>query len=240
MPDHLAFAAVVVAAGSSSRFANGKKEYRILDGKPVLAHSLSLFLDMPGCMAVVAVVPPHGRSLAEQVLGDEFLARYADRLLLAEGGLQRADSVRNGLQALVPHQPPLVLVHDGARPWASRILVERVLTALGQQYANGVYPQSPLDALSVIPGIQPTDTIKRVDGSGMVVEHPARSMLRAVQTPQGFPFHALLSVACASPSASASASVTDDAEAWSAAGGRVLVVEGERSNTKITFVEDLA
>lgn len=235
MPDPVAFAAVVVAAGSSSRFAAGKKEYRLLEGRPVLAHSLSTFLDMPGCLATVAVVPPGGLTPAADVLGQAFLHRYASRLLLAEGGAERSDSVLAGLRALETIAPPLVLVHDGARPWASRALAERVLGALAAEYAGSASPDTARGNLAVAPGIALTDTVKVVDPAGMVVQHPARSSLRAVQTPQGFPYRALLAVASTD-----AGSVTDDAEAWARAGGRVLIVDGERCNQKITFPEDLA
>ncbi len=227
------FAAVVVAAGRSSRFGPVKKEYRLVDGRPVLERSLSVFLSMDGCAAVVAVVPPGGIPEARRVLDWEFLELHGARLSFAEGGAERADSVRAGLEALESLAPDIVLVHDGARPFAGAALVARVLEGVslpGRGTGIGV---------ACIPGIPVTDTIKRLDGSGMVEQHLRRSSLRAIQTPQAYPFAALLAVCRDGSLASVAASVTDDAELWAAAGGAVRVVDGERDNRKITFPEDL-
>lgn len=221
------FLAVVAAAGKSSRFGGIKKEYRLLHGKPVLAHSLSLFLDHDDCVLCVAVVPPGGVPDARAALGHGFMARYGGRLLFAEGGTERADSVLAGLRALEaagadPEQ--LVLVHDGARPFASAALLSRVLDGCAETGA-------------CVPGVPVTDTIKRVDAAGFVVEHPPRAFLRAVQTPQGFRFRELLDAYLRLGPARTEA--TDDAELWSRAGRSLMLAEGERSNVKITFPEDL-
>jgi len=88
-----------------------------------------------------------------------------------------------------------------------------------------------------IPGLELSDTIKKIDDKGTIVEHPARPAYRAVQTPQGFQYRGILS-AYLSAGISASAA-TDDSEVWSMAGGTVMVVDGERGNVKITYPEDL-
>ncbi len=218
------FAAVVAAAGRSVRFGGTKKEYRILDGLPVLAHSVLLFLQLRDCAAVVVVVPPGGEGEARAALGPDLVARAGPLLQFAEGGAERGDSVKAGLMALRAVDPELVLVHDAARPWASRALVEKILAETARSGA-------------CVPGVPVADTTKRVDSGGVIVDHLARSSLRAVQTPQGFQYRGLLS-AYLSRGASAVAA-TDDAEVWAMAGGTVVVVEGERDNIKITFPEDL-
>ncbi|HAE21084.1 MAG TPA: 2-C-methyl-D-erythritol 4-phosphate cytidylyltransferase [Spirochaetaceae bacterium] len=234
----MAFCAVVVAAGKSARFGGTKKEYRILDGRPVLAHSLALFLDYPACLACAAVIPPGGEEEARSILGGAFLAAYGERLLLVAGGEQRGHSVLAGLSALFerlsagkglsracpdPGELP-VLVHDGARPWASEKLVARVLE--GVLAYGGCVPALPL-----------SDTVKQVDDSGYVVAHPKRAGFRAVQTPQGFLLAKLLAAYRLDEALLDNA--TDDAELWSAAGYSLITVPGERENGKITFPEDL-
>jgi 2-C-methyl-D-erythritol 4-phosphate cytidylyltransferase / 2-C-methyl-D-erythritol 2,4-cyclodiphosphate synthase len=220
----MAFAAVVVAAGKSLRFGGLKKEYRLLDGVPVLARSLSIFLDMEECLSVVAVVPPGGVAEARLVLGDGFLEAAGSRLSFAEGGAERTDSVLAGLRALEALEPGTVLIHDAARPWADAALVGRVLAGATEFGA-------------CIPGVPVGDTIKQIGSDGFVSGHPSRPSLRAIQTPQGFAYQKLFAAyLAAGPSAAAA---TDDAEVWARTGGRVFLVEGDRRNSKITFPEDL-
>jgi 2-C-methyl-D-erythritol 4-phosphate cytidylyltransferase/2-C-methyl-D-erythritol 2,4-cyclodiphosphate synthase len=234
----MAFCAVVVAAGKSARFGGIKKEYRILDGLPVLARSLALFLDYPGCLACAAVIPPGGEDEARAVLGGAFMSAYGGRLLLVAGGEQRGHSVLAGLSALYgrlgargytgpglsdPAELP-VLVHDGARPWASAALVGRVLD--GVKAHGGCIPVLPL-----------SDTVKQLDDRGFVAAHPRRSSLRSAQTPQGFLLERLLGAYRLDEARLDSA--TDDAELWCAAGHSLYTVPGERENLKITFPEDL-
>jgi len=115
-------------------------------------------------------------------------------------------------------------VHDAARPFATPELVSRVLEALGQ--ADGA-----------VPGVPVTDTVKRVSG-GFVAETPDRSQLVAVQTPQGFRGD-VLRRAYAQP-AEVLAGATDCASLVEATGGRVVVVDGDPGNLKVTTPDDLA
>lgn len=219
------FAAVIAAAGKSVRFGGDKKEYRLLDGVPVISHSVQRFLECRDCAAVVVVVPPDGEAVARTALGQSLLTRAGPRIMFAEGGAHRADSVKAGLMALRSVDPELVLVHDAARPWASADLIRVVLAESARSGA-------------AVPGVPLADTIKTVNADGAVTAHLSRSSLRAVQTPQGFQYRGLLSAYLSAGAKAATA--TDDAEIWSMAGGEVVLVEGERSNIKITFPEDLA
>lgn len=136
------------------------------------------------------------------------------------GGVSRSASVRAGLAA-VPDDVDIVCVHDAARPFASVELYERVIAAV----AGG--------ADAAVPAIAVADTIKVVDESGMVVATPDRSTLVAVQTPQAFRRAALVGAHVGAGDA------TDDAALVEAAGGRVVVVEGDVDNRKITVPADL-
>jgi 2-C-methyl-D-erythritol 4-phosphate cytidylyltransferase len=96
---------------------------------------------------------------------------------LVAGGRTRTDSVRNGLAAL-PDRTELVLVHDAARPFVTAGLIDRVIAA-----ASGT---------AVIPAIRATDTLKEVDEAGEVIATLDRERIWNAQTPQAFPFGALL------------------------------------------------
>jgi 2-C-methyl-D-erythritol 4-phosphate cytidylyltransferase len=137
------------------------------------------------------------------------------------GGDSRSASVRAGLAA-VPDHATIICVHDAARPFASASLFAAVIDAV-RAGADGA-----------IPGVPVTDTIKRIDASGVVVETLHRPELVGVQTPQAFRAGALRTAHAAAPDA------TDDAALVEARGGRVVVVAGDPDNRKITDAGDLA
>lgn len=194
--------AIVVAAGAGQRFG-GPKQFEPLGPETVLERSLSVAQGVAD--GVVAVVPPGA------ILGPGAVA----------GGATRSDSVRCGLAA-VPRDAEVIVVHDGARPFASSHLYEAVIDAV-RAGADGA-----------VPGLPVTDTIKVVDDDGTVVSTPDRGRLVAVQTPQAFAAARLRAAHQGAPQG------TDDAALVEAGGGRVVVVPGEADNRKLTVPEDLA
>ena len=144
-------------------------------------------------------------------------ASVADVVVI--GGATRSASVRAGLAA-VPEDVDVVVVHDAARPFAAPALFEAVVAAV-EAGADGAVPGVPL-----------ADTVKRVVGSEVVATLD-RDGLVAVQTPQAFAAAALRRAHADGREA------TDDAALVEAAGGRVVIVPGDPSNTKITLRTDL-
>jgi 2-C-methyl-D-erythritol 4-phosphate cytidylyltransferase len=136
------------------------------------------------------------------------------------GGATRSASVRAGLAA-VPQDATVICVHDAARPFATAALYAAVIAAV-EAGADGA-----------VPGLAVSDTIKRIDDAGTVVETPDRSHLVAVQTPQAFRAGALRAAHTGGGEA------TDDAALVEATGGRVVVVPGEADNRKLTDPADL-
>jgi 2-C-methyl-D-erythritol 4-phosphate cytidylyltransferase len=137
----------------------------------------------------------------------------------AIGGATRSESVRAGL-ACVPETAAVVVVHDAARPLASHGLFARVIDAV----------RAGADA--AVPALPVVDTLKRVSGRD-VLETVSRESLVAVQTPQAFRAELLRD-------AHARGGIdTDDAALVEADGGKVVVVEGERRNLKLTRADDL-
>jgi 2-C-methyl-D-erythritol 4-phosphate cytidylyltransferase len=196
--------AIVVAAGDGARFG-GAKQFVRLGGVSVVERAVGVARE--ACDGVVVVLPADTELTA------------ADGVQLAIGGATRSDSVRAGL-AVVPDDVDVVVVHDAARPLASRHLFELVIAAVAAG-ADGAVP-----ALAV------SDTVKRVRDD-RVVETVARDGLVAVQTPQAFRAEALRSAH------RIGAVDTDDAALVEANGGTVVVVEGERRNLKLTVADDL-
>lgn len=207
--------AIVVGAGSGKRFGS-LKQFDLFCGKSVLQHSLSAAL--AACDAVMAVVP---EELAETIdlAGEEF---GSERVLMTAGGSTRAESVRCGLSALKAKESgfpegSIVVVHDAARPLASQEIFQRVIAAVRD------------GADAAVPATEVTDTIRHTEAGPV-----DRSLLRAVQTPQAFKAEILEAAHAQSPEA------TDDATLVEAIGGKVVLVEGDPANIKITRPQDLA
>jgi 2-C-methyl-D-erythritol 4-phosphate cytidylyltransferase len=139
------------------------------------------------------------------------------------GGNRRRDSVAAGL-AEVPEDIDYVVVHDAARPLASKELVRALIETLVSRDVDGVVPAVPV-----------RDTLKEVDDQDIVSGTRPRDHLVAVQTPQAFAASALRAA-----HAALEGSYTDDAGMIEENGGRVVVVPGDPRNMKVTFPEDLA
>lgn len=214
-------AAVIVAAGRGSR-AGGDlpKQYRRVGGEPVIRPSLSALAGHPGISLVQPVIHPADAAL--------FGAACAGLALLPPvyGGATRQASVRAGLEALQPHGPDLVLVHDAARPFASAALITRAIAA-GR--ASG----------AAVPVLAVADTIKTVDAAGCVTGTIDRAHLRLAQTPQAFGFAPLLD-AHRRAKAAGRDDFTDDAALAEWAGLKVATFAGEAGNVKLTTDEDFA
>jgi len=212
-------AAIVVAAGQGVR-AGGDlpKQFRRIAGETLLRRALSSFVDAPAVSLVQPVIRSEDAELARtETAGLSVLPPVF-------GGATRQSSVRAGLEALLARKPDIVLVHDAARPFASADLIARAIRAAEKTGA-------------AIPGLPVTDTIKRVDGSGIVETTLDRSSLRLVQTPQAFAFPALIA-AHRRAAEQGRDDFTDDAALAEWAGMKVSVFPGESGNTKFTTAED--
>jgi 2-C-methyl-D-erythritol 4-phosphate cytidylyltransferase len=212
--------AIVAAAGDGRRLGHGRpKAFVKLGGRPLVAYAIDLLEAHPRVERFVVVVPG-GWEEPTALLADELAAGKVAASVV--GGPTRAHSVAAGLSELAD-AASAVLVHDAARPFASAELIDRVLDGL--ESADGA-----------VPGLPVSDTVKRVR-DGAVVETPERAQLRAVQTPQAFRAE-VLRRAYAGPSDELPAA-TDCAQLVERCGGRVVVVEGEAANVKITDAGDL-
>ncbi len=212
--------AVIVAAGEGRRMGGREKLFYPLGGKPLLVLTLAAFQDHPAVGDIVLV----GGERVRERLEKEWRARYGLTKVSAAvpGGPRRQDSVRNGLEAF-GSPPELVLIHDGDRPFISGAVISAVLAA-----APGG---------GAIAAVAVKDTVKMVDGEGVITDTPDRRRLRLAQTPQGFPFPAILEAH--RRARREGREVTDDAALAEWAGLRVRVVEGSYDNIKITTPEDL-
>jgi 2-C-methyl-D-erythritol 4-phosphate cytidylyltransferase/2-C-methyl-D-erythritol 2,4-cyclodiphosphate synthase len=210
--DVMRAAAILVAAGSGSRFGGETpKQYLRLAGKPVIRHAAETLA------AHVALLQPVGDAPAIEAA----LTGLA-HLRPVTGGPSRQDSVLAGLEALEALAPDVVLVHDAARPLIPAGTIPALLAAL--QHAPGAIPAAPV-----------ADTLKRVV-RGTITATVSRDGLYRAQTPQAFRYQVLLAAHRSRPGAAA----TDDASLLEAIGEPVAIVPGSDDNIKLTYTEDLA
>src|SRR5438552_3777857 len=122
--------ALVVAAGLGSRFGGAvPKQYQPLGGANVLRHAVAALAGHPRIANVLVAIRPEDRALFERTVAG---LRVAAAI---EGGATRQDSVRLGLEALASCRPQRVLIHDGARPFPDRALIDRVIDGLDRAAA---------------------------------------------------------------------------------------------------------
>jgi 2-C-methyl-D-erythritol 4-phosphate cytidylyltransferase/2-C-methyl-D-erythritol 2,4-cyclodiphosphate synthase len=210
--------ALIVAAGRGTRVGGPlPKQYRSIGGEPMLRRTVQAFRRHPRVSHVRVVIHRGDRPLYDAAMAG------LDLLPPIEGGETRQESVRRGLESLTELAPGQVLIHDGARPFVTSAIIDRVLDGLAR--ASGAIAALPL-----------TDTIKRATaGETAIRETVERQDLWRAQTPQGFRFDAIL----AAHRAADAADLTDDAAVAAQANLEVIMVPGSEENAKITTDEDL-
>ncbi len=212
-------AAVIVAAGAGIRAGGEKpKQYQYVGDKTVLRWTLEAFTSHPLVSQVITVIGQGHQS--------EYQAakRGMSVVEAVEGGATRQESCRIGIEACAPSAPDFVLIHDGARPFVSHEMIDRVIDAL---HINA----------AVIPVMPVSDTIKFTQ-NGIVQQTLDRASLFSAQTPQGFHFEKIRAAHTAA-AATKNAGLTDDASVAEAYGMKVCVVAGEPANRKLTTMQDI-
>ena len=226
-------AIIVLGAGSGTRLGEPIPKAAVrVQGRTLLDHALQGARESRIAEHVVVTVPAGCESLCPELLEDAHRAEA----LVTVGGDTRTASVVAALDALREAEIAVdyVLIHDCARSFTPPEVYHRVLEGLGTRVAAGT-------VRVVIPVLPVVDTIKTVDASAVVTGTPARSSMRAVQTPQGFEVAALLAAherSRALPPEEAEL-LTDDAMAMEAAGEPVLTVAGHEDAFKVTTPMDL-
>ncbi|MEG3180053.1 bifunctional 2-C-methyl-D-erythritol 4-phosphate cytidylyltransferase/2-C-methyl-D-erythritol 2,4-cyclodiphosphate synthase [Sphingomonas sp. LT1P40] len=208
-------AALIVAAGRGVR-AGGTtpKQFAPLCGKPMLAHSVSALSAHPAITETLVVIGEGQEEQARSALGKN--------VKTVNGGAERRDSVRAGLEALATHGVTRVLIHDAARPFVPPVVIDALLAAL--DHAPGAVPVLPV-----------ADTL--ATGTDTLGDNVPRTGLNRIQTPQAFHLDAILAAHRAWP---VDQEATDDAQMLRRAGHNVLLVPGDPMLEKITHPADFA
>jgi len=219
----MAVHALIPAAGSGRRMgADGNKQYLELGDRPILARTLARLAALTCIDALHVIVPDDERSFCRDQVVDRFgLTKVRS---IVAGGVERQDSVRNGLAACGAADDDVILIHDGVRPFFPTAQIAVLAAAAAVEGA----------AVLAIPA---QDTIKEVV-AGRVVRTLERGRLWQVQTPQAFRF-AVIDEAHRRALAVGFAG-TDDAALVEWHGGPVAIVPGSPFNFKLTTPADLA
>ncbi len=208
--------AIIVAGGKGLRMGNAMpKQFLPLSGKPVLYYAVKAFIDAFEDIKLILVLPNDQLSYAQMVL-KEFTPRLD--VTIVAGGETRFHSVQNGLQLV--HGNSIVFIHDGVRPLVSVDLVRRC------------YWQA-VELGSAIPAIRVTDSMRIIEDDD---SRPLdREYMRIIQTPQTFRSDIVLPAF----EQEYQQAFTDEATVVENTGTTVYLAEGERSNIKLTTVEDM-
>jgi len=214
---HIKTSAIILAGGQGTRMQESlPKQYLSLGSKPVARHCFDIFIEMPEITEIVVVCDPSYRNVFAH-------SSSTKQVLFALPGKRRQDSVYNGLLASTPSFQ-LVCVHDAARPFIDRTLVNRALEA-GQQWGAATV------------GLPIKFTVKESTTQHFVHKTPDRSLLWEIQTPQvlhrdiiseGFRYAQEHNI-----------TVTDDVSLAELVGKQVKLIEGSHENFKITVPVDL-
>jgi 2-C-methyl-D-erythritol 4-phosphate cytidylyltransferase len=211
-------ALVIPAAGSGTRFGGDRpKQFLMLGGKPVLAHTLAAFAGLVDA-AWLAV----NDAWRDEVTAIAAAAPFPCHVVT--GGATRQDSVHAALQA-VTADCDRILVHDAVRPLVPRTCIAACIAALDQHPA----------AVLAVPCAA---TVKRAGTTGCVAETVPREGLWLAQTPQAF--HRDVGLAAFAAAARDGFQGTDDVQLLERAGHAVALVTGDARNLKLTTRDDLA
>jgi len=215
--------ALIPAAGMGKRMGAGiNKQYLLLAGRPILAHTIAVFQQTRRVDDIYIIVPEDEIPFCRERVVDRY--GFSKVRGIVAGGLERQHSVFNGLRAMESPEPDdVVLIHDGVRPFVSQRVLEDSIDSARIHAA----------ALVAVPV---KDTVK-VAKNGVVLETPPRDTLWLAQTPQAFRY-ALIREAHERAAADEWLG-TDDTALVERLGKTVHIVRGEYGNFKITTPEDL-
>lgn len=214
-------AAVIVAAGTGKRMGTPvSKQYLLLEGKEILAHTVEKFENSALIDEVVLVV---GQGEAGRI--HRMAGQYCWKKVSAVvcGGAERQDSIWNGLSRTNP-SAEVVLLHDGVRPFVTEDMIQASI-------------QTALEVGACTVGMPVKDTIKVCKADGMALETPDRSRLWQIQTPQAFRREVIFRAF--EKAREDGFFGTDDTSVAEYAGFPVKVIPGSYRNIKITTQEDL-
>ncbi len=209
--------AIIPAAGSGERFGE-EKQFKLFSGRPLIFHTLKLFLQSDYIDEIIVAVP----SASVDSTHRDVLSMSAGKpVKVVAGGTRRQDSVKNGIDVSDSHST-LVCIHDAARPFVTEDLIQRSISAC--EFADGA-----------VVGIPSKDTVKFSE-NGLVKETLDREKIWLAQTPQCFHKNKLIQALYYAETENLTG--TDESALMEAMGFSIKLVDGDSNNFKITTKDD--
>ena len=214
--DHY-ISAVIVAAGSGTRMKIPQRKQLVeINNMPVIAHTLKAFENTDIIDEIVIVTKQEDILVMMDIAKQFGISKVTE---IVPGGATRTDSVKNGINAA---KGDFVAIHDGVRPCIQPIHIAKTVEAAIKTGAAAL-------------GCPVTDTLKKVDEKGIITQTVSREGMWAIQTPQVFDKELLLKAYTEGDTVGA----TDDCMLAESIGVKVTMVEGVRTNIKVTMQEDI-
>ena len=208
--------AIITAAGSGRRFGE-QKQFKKLHGKPLYQYSLDIFIESRIFDEIILVIPNRNQEKVQK----KIKTKYGSEVSFVIGGPDRQDSVKNAIRNSNPNTE-LVVIHDAARPFITKTLIEQCISAC--ETSDGA-----------IIAMQPHDTIK-FSKDNIVEKTIDRSNIWMAQTPQAFNKHKILEAY--NSSEFDDLVVTDESSLMEKLGYKIMIVPGNGKNFKITTFDD--
>ncbi|SUZ93078.1 uncharacterized protein METZ01_LOCUS45932 [marine metagenome] len=209
--------AIIPAAGSGERFGE-EKQFKLFSGRPLIFHTLKLFLQSDYIDEIIVAVPSAN---VDSTHRDVLSMSAGKPVKVVAGGTRRQDSVKNGIDVSDSHST-LVCIHDAARPFVTEDLIQRSISAC--EFADGA-----------VVGIPSKDTVKFSE-NGLVKETLDREKIWLAQTPQCFHKNKLLQALYYAETENLTG--TDESALMEAMGFSIKLVDGDSNNFKITTKDD--
>lgn len=216
---------IVVAGGSGTRMAASmKKQYLLLGGMPILQRTLDAFVNNSSIDRICLVVPEEDIAFCNNNIIKKIEAKK--KIDVTAGGVERQQSAYNGLIYYNDHcDDDIILIHDGVRPLIDQRDIDACIKG-AEKYGSAII------------GIPAFDTIKKINSEREIETTLERDTIWLAQTPQAFKYKILTKAY--KNAIEKKISGTDDSSLVELVGEKVKIIEGQRSNLKITTKEDLA
>lgn len=209
----MTYGIIITAGGTSSRFGQTNKLLEKINNKEVIRYTLEAFENLDTEKIVICA----NKNILETL---KKMFKDNEKIHVIEGGNTRQQSVYKGLKEL---KTDYVIIHDGARPLIRREMIEKVMKNVIEKKALTVVTKT-------------TDTIKKIDNDGRIIQTIDRSQLYNTQTPQAFEYNLIKTA----HEKLQDKNFTDDASMAEYLGKDVYVLEGDYRNIKITTKADIA
>ena len=213
----MCISAIIPAAGSGVRFGD-KKQFKVINGQPLIYHTLKPFLESSIINEVIVVASEQDMGLVKKII---LSLKPSKNILVVTGSSTRQGSIKNALKS-INKKTNVICIHDAVRPFITKKLISRLIKSL---QGND----------SIIVGKKSTDTLKHVVNS-LVEKTLNREEVWSVQTPQVFHKEVLLDAY--EKASNENLIGTDDAALLEKAGYKVKIIEDNSINFKITTKED--